>query len=67
MARYVFTAPVTIAATDYQHPGRVHAKGQVLELSAAEVTTIGAGNLRAVASTTMHDTLGEAYAVSNGS
>jgi hypothetical protein len=67
MARYVVTVPVTIAATDYQHPARVHFVKQVVELSAAEVTAIGAGNLRTVATTTMHDTLGLGFAVSNGS
>ncbi len=67
MARYVVIVQVNIAATDYQHPARVHFVKQVVELSAAEVTAIGAGNLRAVATNTMHDTLGLSYAVSNGS
>lgn len=67
MARYVLTAPVVIADTDYLHKGRAHKKGDVVELSASEVTAIGAGSLRAVSTTTMHDTLGEAFAVANGS
>jgi hypothetical protein len=63
MSRQVLTADVTIAATDYQHPERKLKKGQTVELSAAEITTIGAGNLRA---TLFRDTLGEAFGVSNG-
>ena len=39
----------------------------MIELSAAEVTAIGAGNLRAVSATTTHETSGEALGVSNGS
>jgi hypothetical protein len=66
MARYVLTKPVVIAATDYQHPARVLPAGAVVELSAAEVTTVGAGNLRTVTTTTMHDQLGESAGVSNG-
>lgn len=67
MARYVVNIPVTLAATDYQHPERKHIKGHVVELSAAEVALIGAGNLRQVTTVTSHDQLGEAVAVSNGS
>lgn len=66
MTRYVVTAPVTVAASGYAAPARTVAKGQVLELSAAEVTALGAGNLRAVATSTMHDQLGESAACSNG-
>ncbi len=66
MARYVVTSPVVIPDTDYLHKGRVHKKGEVVELSAAEVTSIGAGNLRAVTTTTMHDQLGESAGCSNG-
>jgi hypothetical protein len=62
VSRQVLTADVTIAATDYQHPARVLKKGHVVELSAAEITAIGAGNLR---STTFRDTLGEGAGVSN--
>jgi hypothetical protein len=67
MARYVVTTAVTLAAVGYGQPARPLVKGQVVELNAAEVTAIGAGNLRAVATTTMHDQLGESAAVSNGS
>ena len=67
MARYVVTTPVVIAFLNYLNPGRQHRKGDVVELSAAEVTAIGAGNLRTVSTTTVHDQLGEAVAVSNGS
>jgi hypothetical protein len=62
MARFVLTSDVTIAATDYGHPERRLRKGQILDLSAAEVTTIGGGNLR---SPTQHDVSGEGSAVSN--
>jgi hypothetical protein len=67
MSRYVVTVPVTIPATDYQHPARVILTKQVLELTAAEVAVVGAGNLRSVTSATMHDQLGLPFAVSNGS
>lgn len=66
MARYVVTSPAQIAFLSYLQPGRAHKKGDVVELSASEVTAIGAGNLRAVDTSHMHDTLGEAFAVSNG-
>lgn len=47
-------------------PAQVLAKGAVVEMSAATVTALAcASSLRAVASATMHDTLGEAFAVSN--
>jgi hypothetical protein len=62
MSRQVLTADVTIAATDYNHPARVLKKGHVVELTAAEITAIGAGNLRATAP---RDQLGESFAVSN--
>ena len=63
MTRYVVTAPVTVAASGYTQPARTVLKTQVLELSPAEVTAIGAGNLRAVTTmtaTAAHDQLGEA-------
>ena len=66
MTRYVVVAPVTVAGSGYTAPPRPVAKGQVLDLSAAEVTAIGAGNLRAVTTTTMHDQLGESAGCSNG-
>lgn len=67
MARYIVTSPVTIAFLNYLSPGRTHRKGDAVELTAAEVTAIGAGNLRAVSTVTAHDQLGEAVGVSNGS
>jgi hypothetical protein len=67
MARYVVTSPVQVAFLNYLQPGRAHKKGDVVELSAAEVSTIGAGSLRAVDASHMHDMLGEAFAVANGS
>lgn len=66
MTRYVVTAPVTVAASGYASPARTVGKGQVLELSAAEVTALGSSNLRAVVTSTMHDQLAEAVGVSNG-
>lgn len=66
MARYIVTTNAQIAFLNYTQPGRQHVKGQVVELSPAEVTALGAGNLRAVTTTTYHDQLGEAVGVSNG-
>ena len=66
MTRYVVVTPVTVAGSGYTQPARTVAKGQVVELSVAEVTAIGAGNLRAVTGTTAHDQLGESAGVSNG-
>lgn len=67
MARFVLTSAVVIPATDYAHPARAHKKGDVVELSAAEVTALGAGNMRTVTVSVMHDQLGEAVGVANGS
>jgi hypothetical protein len=66
MTRYVLVAPVTVAASGYRQPARPLPKGAVVELSAAEVTAVGAGNLRAVTTTVLHDQLGESASVSNG-
>jgi hypothetical protein len=66
MARYIVTNPAVIAFINYTSPGKQVKKGDAVELSAAEVTAIGAGNLRAVTTTTAHDQLGEAVGVSNG-
>ena len=63
MTRYVVVTPVTVAGSGYGQPARTVTKGQVLELSATEVTAIGAGSLRAV---TAHDQLGESAGISNG-
>lgn len=76
MARYVMTAAVTLPFVAYTQPGRLLRKGDVVELTAAEVAAIGAGNMRALAalpatSGTMaaasgtRDQLGTAYAASN--
>jgi hypothetical protein len=77
MARYVITAPVVVPFVSYAQPARVLRKGDVVELSAAEVTAIGAGNMRAVVSNVTtgsmpggagnRDQLGEAFAASNAS
>jgi hypothetical protein len=66
MARYVVTKATLVAGSGYNAPPRLVHAGEVLELSAAEVTAIGGGNMRAVATTTTHETSGEAFAVSNG-
>jgi hypothetical protein len=66
MARYVVTVATLVAGSGYNAPPRLVHKSEVLELNAAEVTAIGAGNLRAVATTTTHETSGESFAVSNG-
>lgn len=72
MARYVVTAPFVIPAAGYSQPERRHKKGDVVELSASEVSAItgAGGTLRTVTATAKsatqtHDTLGEAFAVSN--
>lgn len=66
MTRYVVTATTTVAGSGYAQPARTVTKGQVLELSASEVSAIGAGSLRATTTSTMHDQLGESAGVSNG-
>jgi hypothetical protein len=66
VARYVVTAAVTVAGSGYGQPPRVVHVHEVLDLTPAEVTAIGAGNLRAASATTMRETSGEAFAVSNG-
>ena len=66
MARYVVTVPVTVVGSGYTQPPRTVHQREVLELTPAEVTAIGAGNLRAVAAANTHETSGEAFAVSNG-
>lgn len=66
MARYVVVTPVTVPGSGYGQPPRMLKKGDIVELSAAEVTAIGGGNLRTTSVTTAHDQLGEAVGVSNG-
>lgn len=64
MARVLITVAVTIPATDYQHPARVLKPGTVVELSAAEQSTVtGAGG--AFRATTFRDQLGLGVGVSN--
>ncbi len=70
MARYVVVASTKVTGSGYALPDRNLVKGQVLELTAAEVTAIGAGNLRAVAvagggAAGTRDQLGESFAASN--
>ncbi|HEY2638431.1 MAG TPA: hypothetical protein VGI66_00920 [Streptosporangiaceae bacterium] len=69
MTRYVVTKPVAVAGSGYTQPPRNHKIGDVVELNTAEVTAIGAGNLRAVTVANPYaqtrDQLGEAFAVSN--
>jgi len=66
VTRYVVTTTTTVAGSGYAQPAQTVSKGQVVELSAAAVTAIGSGNLRAVTSTTAHDQLGESAGISNG-
>jgi hypothetical protein len=61
----VVTTAVTVAASGYAQPARTLTRGQVVELSAAEVTAVGSSNLRTI-STSMHDVLGESAGCSNG-
>jgi|HubBroStandDraft_1064217.scaffolds.fasta_scaffold2655140_1 hypothetical protein len=63
MTRYVVTTTTTVAASGYAQPARTLNRGQVVELSAAEVVQVGSGNLRTV---TMHDQLAESAGISNG-
>lgn len=71
MARYTVIANTKVTGSGYNLPDRNLIKGQVLELTAAEVAAIGAGNLRALSATAgtggsgNRDTLGTAYAASN--
>ncbi|HEY2085606.1 MAG TPA: hypothetical protein VGH54_06170 [Mycobacterium sp.] len=67
MTRYVVTATTTVAGSGYTSPARTLRKGEVLELSASEVSAISGSNLRAVTTSTMHDQLGESAGCSNGS
>jgi hypothetical protein len=74
MARCVITKDVTIGAGTYASPLKLLKKGQVVELSASEQTSVtgAGGTLRSVSALAgsashTHDTLGEAFAVSNSS
>jgi hypothetical protein len=66
VTRYVVTATTTVAGSGYTSPARTVRKGEVLELSASEVSAISGSNLRAVSSSTAHDQLGESSGISNG-
>jgi hypothetical protein len=66
VARYLVTAPVTVPFASYTSPGGYWWKGACLELTPAQVTEIGAANLRAIDNAHMHDALGEETGVSNG-
>lgn len=71
MARYTVIASTKVTGSGYALPDRNLVKGQVLELNAAEVAAIGAGNLRALSAVAgsggggNRDTLGTAFAASN--
>lgn len=65
MARYVVTTAAQIAFISYLQPGRVVHKGEVLELSSAEVTALSTAGAALRAGSTGHDVLGESFAVSN--
>lgn len=62
MSRYIVTKPISLAGSGYATPPRAHKPGDVVELSAAEVTAVGAGNIRAV---TYRDQTGLSVGVSN--
>jgi len=64
MARYVITGSCTIAGSGYAQPDRPLRLGDVVELSAPELSAVtGAGG--SARATTTHDALGEGAAVSN--
>jgi hypothetical protein len=65
MSRQVITKTVTIAGSGYLAPSRTLTAGQVVELSASEVTavTTAGGTVRA---TGARDIAGESAGVSNG-
>lgn len=67
MARYVVTTTAQIAFISYLLPGRMVTRGQVLELSSAEVTALNTAGANLRAGSTPHDSLGETFAVSNSS
>jgi hypothetical protein len=67
MAREVITKQVTIAGSGYNSPPRVLHVGEVVELSASEITavTTAGGTVRSGA--TARDLLGESFGASNSS
>jgi len=66
VSRYVVTTTAVVPADGHGTPAQTVSKSQVLDLSPAQVTAVGAGNLRAVTTATMHDQLGESAGISNG-
>jgi hypothetical protein len=48
VARYVLTRDVTVPGSSYENPSRVLYRGQVVELSDAEVESVGQDSLRPV-------------------
>lgn len=62
MARQILLADVIVSGSGYVNPTRTYKKGQTVELSAAEITAIGAGNLRVPVA---RDNLGLGAAVTN--
>jgi hypothetical protein len=69
MTRLMITSPVTIPSAGPGQPPTVLKKGDVVEATAAMITAISTagGTTRAVSAATMHDVLGEAVGVVNGS
>lgn len=65
MARFVLTKACLIPASGYGQPARLHKAGDVVELSASEVTAITTTGGGAVRSTVPRDALGEGAAASN--
>ena len=69
MARVVITKAGIIPGSGYGQPARPHKVGDVVELSASEQTAFTSAGLtfRTATVVTIHDQLGEATSVSNGS
>jgi hypothetical protein len=69
MTRILITSPVTIPSAGPGQPATMLKKGDLIEATPAMVTAISTagGTTRAVSTSTMHDVLGEAVGVVNGS
>jgi hypothetical protein len=69
MSRILITAPVTIPSAGPGQPPTVLKKGDVIEATPAMITALATAGAttRAVSTTTLHDQLGEAVGVVNGS
>lgn len=65
MSRQVITKAVTIPASGYTQPARTLLPGQVVELSASEITAVTTAGGTVRAGSTAHDVAGEAFGVSN--